>query len=214
MSGTYISALLILFGLNFCFAQSVKKNNLEIFEQDISPELEKFYFYPDVKRDIQFVFYVGSVNKNKEEKKFIESIVKKTAAANNLTFSIAGDGEMESGDSIYNKVRIDIIKLKTEYPSFGKNTFLGDKTIRRKLVSELNIKISSSNNLEFVSDKILTSYEGTIPYDNYESFQTGEYKFTQSVPPNISFLETIIFPVLIVTASAIATILFFTIRSK
>jgi hypothetical protein len=214
LNGTYISALVLFFGLGICFAQNTARSNLEIFEQNISAELEKFYFYPDVNRNIQFVFYVGSVNKNKEEKKFIESIVKKTAAANNLNFSITGDAKMESGDSIYNKVRIDIIKLKTEYPSFGKNTFLGDKTIRRKVISELNIMISSGNNPELVSDKIITAYEGTIPYDNYESFQTGEYKFTQSVPPNISFLETIIFPVLIVTASAIATILFFTIRSK
>lgn len=214
MPGTYISALLILFGLNLCFAQSVKKNNLEILEQDISAELEKFYFYPGINREIPFVFYVESAGKNKEEKKFIEYVIKKTAAANELNFSLAKDELQAPGDSAFNRVRIDILKIKTEYPSFGKNTFLGDKTIRRKLITELKIKITSSDNHEIVSENVSTSYRGNIPYDDYQNFQTGEYSFTQSVPPDISLFETILFPALIVTASAIATVLFFTIRSK
>jgi hypothetical protein len=78
----------------------------------------------------------------------------------------------------------------------------------------MEIEISSSTGTSLVKDKITSMYRGEIPYDEYERFQAESYKFTQSVPPDISFLESIIFPAAIVTVSAVATILFFTIRSK
>jgi len=183
-------------------------------EQDISGELETILFYPDVNRDIQFVFYVTSVSKDKNEKKFIESVIKKTADKNRLKISFSKDEQMLSTDSFYNKVNIGIIKLNTAYTKLVKNKFLGDKSIERVVSSELSIEISTNLEETKVKDKILTSYKGEIPYESYENFETGEYSFTQSIPPNISWFETIIFPAVIVTVSAAATILFFIIRSK
>ena len=86
--------------------------------------------------------------------------------------------------------------------------------MERRITSELGIEISSNTGTMIVNDNINTSYTDEIPYDGYEKFESAEYGFTKSFPPDISFIESIIFPAAVITASAIAAILFFTIRSK
>ncbi len=224
LSKLFISVVLIFLScgqLNFSYSQenfgglgSSSRTNLEIMEQNISSELEKFFFYPDVNRELQFVFFVEPPNKDKDEKRFVESVIKKTAEKNNLRVSFAKDKQMQSTDSVYYKAPVEIVKLKTSYPKFGKNVFLGEKSLVREVSSDLNIEFSLSSGETVVKDKITTVYRGEIPYDDYGQFETEQYLFTQSVPPNISFLESIIFPAAIIVISAIATVLFFTIRSK
>lgn len=230
MAGKIITVLLFLFACNNCFygqqsnPQSGskqdgskldnKKTNLEILEQNISGELDKFFYYPDVNRGLQFVFFVHSSKKENNETKFIQSVIKKTADKNKIKISFAKDENSLSTDSAYYKADVDIIRLNTNYPKFGKNRFLGEKTLVREITSDLDIEITHNNGASLIDDKINTVYKGEIPYDNYEQFQTDEYRFTRAVPPNISFIETIIFPAAIIVVSAAATILFFTVRSK
>ncbi len=203
----------VLFTLQFQ-AQTTVKSNLVIFEEEISGELDKFFFYPQIEREHKFVFYVSSVKNNKEEKKFIESVIRKNAERNKLKISFAKDELMEAPDSIYNKCRIDVQKLKTEYTKLIKNGFLGQKSMQREITSELDIKISHNSGTVLVNDVIRTKYDDEIPYEDYNVYESSEYKFTQSMPPNISFIESIIFPAAVITLSAVAAILFFTIRSK
>lgn len=204
-------AVVITTGL---MAQSLVKSNLVVFEQEISGELDKFFFFPQIERERKFVFWVSSVKKNKEEKKFIESVIKKSAEKNKLKIAFAQNGNMDSPDSIYNKCRITIEKLNTDYTKLIKNGFLGYKSMQRRVTSELDIEISDNTGNMLVNDVIKTDYEDEIPYDDYNVYESSEYKFTQSVPPNISFLESILFPAAVVTLSAVAAILFFTIRTK
>lgn len=196
------------------FAQTNIKSNLEVFEQEISGELEKFFFMPGVNRDVKFVFWVSSPKKSKEDKKFIESVVKKTADRNKLKYSIAKDEVMDSPDTVYNKCAITVNKLYTEYTKLIKNGFLGEKSMQREITSSLGIHISLNNGEVLVSDEIKTKYDDEIPYDDYTQFESAEYKFTQSSQPDISLLESIFFPVAVVSLSAVAAILFFSIRSK
>lgn len=195
-------------------AQSNIKSNLEVFEQEISGELEKFFFLPGVNRDVKFVFWVSSPKKSKEDKKFIESVLKKTAERNKLKYSIAKDEVMDSPDSVYNKCAVTVNKLYTDYTKLIKNGFLGEKSMQREITSSLGINISLNNGEVQVEDEIKTKYDDEIPYDDYTQFESSEYKFTQSTQPDISLLESIIFPAAVVTLSAVAAILFFSIRSK
>ena len=196
------------------FAQSSIKSNLSVFEQEISGELDKIFYYPEVNRDVKFVFFVTSARENNEEKKFIESVIRKNAEKNRLKIAFAKDEQMDASDSIYNKCRIVIQKLKTSYPKLIKDGFLGEKTMRREVTSLLNVTLTSSNGTILVSDDINTKYADEILYEDYEVYQSSEYLFTQSSPPDISFFESIFFPAAVVTLSAVAAILFFTIRSK
>lgn len=201
----------------FCaqlYTQTARKTNLEIFEQEISGELDKFFFYPQINRDVKFVFFVSSAKNYKEEKKFIELVIRKNAERNKLKIAFAKDEKMDAPDSIYIKCRITVEKLKTEYTKLIKNGFLGQKSMQREIVSELDLDISDNFATILVKDMIRTKYDDEIPYEDFEVFQSSEYIFTQSIPPNISFIESIIFPAAIITLSAVATILFFIIRSK
>lgn len=195
-------------------AQTDIKSNLEVFEQEISGELEKFFFLPGVNRDLKFVFWVSSPKKSKEDKKFIESVLKKTAERNKLKYSIAKDEVMDSPDTVYNKCAVTVNKLYTDYTKLIKNGFLGEKSMQREITSSLGINISLNNGEVLVEDEIKTKYDDEIPYDDYTQFESTEYKFTQSTQPDISLLESIIFPAAVVTLSAVAAILFFSIRSK
>jgi hypothetical protein len=171
-------------------------------------------YYPDVNRELQFVCYISPQSNDNSEKKFVESLLKKAAEKNKLKLSFAKDESMASGDSVYNKLKVNIIKIQTNYPALGKNKFLGEKTIKREISSELVVSISTGTGRVIVDEKVSTIYKDEIPYDDYERYQSEEYLFTQSVPPDISWLETIIFPAAVVVVSAVVTILFFTIRSK
>ena len=206
--------VLLTLGGNLCFAQDGKKTNLEILEQNISAELDKFFFYPDINRNLQFVFFVESGKKDKSEKRFIESVIKKSADKNKIRLSFSKDDQMSSADSVYYKAKINIEKLNTLYPRFSGNTFLGEKTLVREISSGLKVEIKLNDGAIAVSDNINTVFKGDIPYDDYLQYESEEYRFTQSSPPNISFIESIIFPAAIVAVSIAATVLFFTVRSK
>lgn len=215
MHGTFIYLFSLLFVAGSFFAQSDKKTNLEVLEQDVTAEFEKLFYYPDVNRDLQFVCYVTQKSKDKNEKRFVENILKKSAEKNKLKLSISVGDNFTSEDSIYNKLQIEIIKIRTTYPAFGKNRFLGEKTIKREVTSEFNVNISTNSSKRIlVFEKVSTTYKDEIPYDDYGQYQSDEYLFTQSTPPDISWFETIIFPAAAVLVSAVVTILFFTIRSK
>ncbi|MBL8017866.1 MAG: hypothetical protein JNK43_11385 [Ignavibacteria bacterium] len=151
---------------------------------------------------------------NKDEKKFIQNLVKKTASSEKLKISFITGDETATGDSAYNFCKIEVKKLGTVYTKLLKNKFLGEKTMERRITSELGIEISSGAGTMIVNDNIKTSYTDEIPYDGYEKYESSEYSFTKSFPPDISFIESIIFPAAVITASAVAAILFFTIRSK
>ena len=219
LAGTIFSVILLLIASGISYSQNYIKSNYEILEEEVSAELEKFFFYPDVNRERQFVFFVKSPAnskpaESKNEKKFIEYVIRKVSEKNSLRFSFAKDEKMESTDSVYNKVNIVIRKIKTSYPKLVKNRFLGEKTLQRELECTLDVSVTGNKGAILVSDKLVTAYKDEIPYDDYEKYQNPDYRFTQSEPPDISFIETILFPVVIITVSAAATILFFTIRSK
>lgn len=196
------------------YTQLNTKNTLEIFETEISSELEKIFLLPEIDREQKFIFLVSTVKNSAEDKKFITQVIRKTADKNKLNYSIAKDENFTSPDTAYYKFSISIGKLRTEYTKFIKNGFLGEKTMRREISSLLNIKIRNKDDEEIFTEEIKTGFADEILYDGYSRYESKEYKFTQSIPPDISFLESIIFPAAVITASAVAAILFFTIRSK
>lgn len=217
MTRTVISAFLVFLGLNISLGQT-QKRNIEILEQDISAELEKFLYYPDLNRNLQFIFFVTSSEKNKDlnasEVSFITGVVKKTAERIRIRISFSKESKSVSADSLYNKVSLHVKKIETRYPKFRKNKFLGDKTLVREIKSDLDIEISSSDNKFIIKDNISTRYKDEIDYDWWEKYSSDDYLFTQALPPNISLFESVFFPALIITISAVAAILFFTIRSN
>lgn len=200
------------------FSQISSKTNLEIFESDISSGIEKVILYPEINRDQKFIFLIISENRNKnrnkEEKKFFEQVLRKTADKNNISYSFAKDEKMEAPDSVYNRLTIKINRLNTYYPGFIKNGFLGEKTMKRRIISEMEIIIKNNSSSILAEENLNSNFFDEIFFEDYSRYESPEYKFTQSTPPGLSLVESIIFPAAVITASAVAALLFFSIRSK
>lgn len=201
------------------YSQTEKRTNVEIFDDIISVELEKFYYYPGLNRNFEFIFIVNPVesggnNKRTEDiNKFLSSIIKKTASANKLSFSIAPDTFSVSKDSGNNILALQVFELETKYNGFKKNRFLGEKTIERNIKVNIGVNITSGSGFN-INDRIFGDYKDEVKFDDYESLEASQYDFTHAKAPEVSSFETIVFPVLLIVVSAAATILFFTIRSK
>jgi hypothetical protein len=214
----FIAVLCINININL-YAQNKNKTNQEIFDNIISSGLEKYYFYPGIDRNYTFVFIVntdesGGNSKYKADiSRFLSSVIKKTAGNNNIKFSIAPDEKSAAADTNINLVFLRVQKMQTQYPGFKKNKFLGSKTLERNFKVDIGVTIINGSNTK-LNERILSDYGDVIDYDNYEQLQESPYDFTKADAPEISSFETIIFPVLLITVSAAATILFFTIRSK
>lgn len=213
---------ILLFSL-FCtiaFSQIKPKTNLEIIEETIGAGLESYLYSPDLNREYQFIFVIEPEEKNENssnidsKEKYLTTLIKKTAANNKIHFSLATAVDKIKSDSAYNLVMLHINDIKTSYPQFKKNKFLGNKTLIRNIKIKIAIYIKSSDNKFSLSDFITGNYNDEIEYDGYENLESSQYTFTKAEPPKVGAFESIVFPLLLVSTTAIATFLFFIIRSR
>ncbi len=200
------------------FSQEKPKTNLEMFEETVSGELEKYYYFPGINRNLPFVFVLNPGEKSGStagsETKFMNGLVKKTASANKLNFSITDDVSKITSDSVNNIIILQVIKLETRYNGFKKNRFLGEKTLSRNIIINIAVELKTTGSTVKSKDFITHNLNDEVAYDNYEQLESPVYSFTQGIPPKVSSFEIVIFPVLLICATAAATIIFFTIRSK
>ena len=215
--------LFILLLSLFCtiaFNQIKPKTNLEIIEETIRTGLETYLYSPDLNRKYQFIFVINPEDNHENsssintKEKYLTSLVKKVAADNKIPFSFVTGTDKINSDSAYNLVVLDINNIETTYPQFKKNKFLGDKTIIRNIKIKIAIDIKSSDNKFSLSDFIIGNYNDEVEYDGYETLESSQYAFTKAEPPEIGSFESIVFPLMLVTATAVATFLFFIIRSR
>lgn len=212
MKRIFLAAILIIVTAVNLSSQSKKpKSTLEIFDENISAVLEEIYLSHGIKKTKSFLFYLPKTSGNQQEaqiRKFFVSLIRKTADKNSLKYSITDNSGEFGEDTSCNKIYLSSSVFKTSFPKFIKRKFLGEKTLQRV--------ISGSFVLEINSSPVPFSFVATdeIDYDEYESYASEEYSFTQAAPPELSTFESVIFPVLLVGVSAAATVLFFIIRTK
>jgi hypothetical protein len=207
----------------FCFCQSTTggrpKTNQEILEESISAELEKFIYSPGVNRNFQFIFRVNPKSRevtgdsSTAETKFLTSLIKKTASANKLNFSFANQSGVDTDSNSY-LMELEVYNLETRYPGFKKNSFLGEKTLERNILAKVAVNLWSGDRKFSLTGVITADVTDEIDFDGYESLESARYYFTRAEPPRVGAFERIIFPVILITVTAVTTILFFIIRSK
>lgn len=108
-------------------------------------------------------------------------------------------------------INFTIINAKVSYSSLFREGILGDYFTERKL--SLSGNYSILNNGTFLK-KFNYSYSDTINYSQIKHFENGSYPFTNGEIPAEPFFSSFYEPVVAIGASALAIILFFTIRSK
>jgi hypothetical protein len=109
---------------------------------------------------------------------------------------------------------LNVLSMETRYPGFVKNRFLGTKTINRNIIVNISAELKTSDGAVNIKDTISSIAADEVDFDNYEQLESSDYDFTAGVPPSVSTIERIFFPVLVICVTAAATILFFAIRTK
>lgn len=114
-------------------------------------------------------------------------------------------------DSVDFIIKFSNLNFKTVYTNIKTKYILGDEYVSRILTVKYKYSVSGKglNNRE-----VHKSYKDEINVDKLEYVESGNYAFLNAVLPEKPFLQKIIVPAVIVAVSAIAAILFFTIRSK
>jgi hypothetical protein len=219
-----LSLLLFLPNVYYCQPSDnnpkQEKTNLEIFEENILTQLQKYIYYPGIDRDFIFVFTVnsmqggGNVKRGEIETRFMNNIIKKFGESNKLKFSFINNPSELKLDSNYNIVLLQVYNLETVYPGFKKNKFLGEKTLTRSIKIKIGIEITSSDRKFNLKDFIYSDYKDEIGYDEYKKLESPPYEFTMGKVPDTGMFERIIFPIVLITASAAVIVLFFAIRTK
>jgi hypothetical protein len=221
---TLLSLLLLFLPNVYCQTSDdnpkPERTNLEIIEENILTQLQKFLYYPGLNRDYVFVFTVnpmqggGNVERGELETRFINNIVRKLGESNKLKFSFISNPSEIKLDSNYNLVLLQVYDLQTTYPGFKKNKFLGEKTLTRSIKIKIGIDITSSDRKFSLKDFIYSDYKDEIGYDEYKKLESPPYEFTMARVPDTGIFERIILPIGLIAASAAVIILFFAIRTK
>lgn len=221
MNKAYIIIILCFLICVNCFCQKKYKTNLEIFDDLISTGLEKYLYYPGINRNLLFIFIVHPNDKDAlyirsggSGGKYLKGLIKKISNEEKLKFSFADDESEIRLDSVYNRFVIRTLNLRTVYNGFAKNKFLGEKTISREIKVKISVDIISGFDSLKIHGSIEKDYNDEVNLDYYDNIESSQYEFTQATPPEAGEFESLIFPAVLVLASAGATLLFFVIRSK
>lgn len=126
----------------------------------------------------------------------------------------------ENSDSINYVLKFKDPVIKTKYKKIFTDNVIGVKKIAREITVSYRLQIaaktdSSSDSMKIILDQNFNKKsKDNIDLDKLTYTEDSRYKFSSSELPEESTLNQIMFPAIIVAASAAAIILFFTIRSK
>lgn len=117
----------------------------------------------------------------------------------------------EKDDSFDYKIVFSELNFKTYYSDLKSGNVLGDGRFTREL--KVTYKFSILN-VENSIKSVSKTFKDEVNTDNLEYVENGNYTFMKADLPEKSFFNKILVPAVIVALSALAAILFFTIRSK
>lgn len=147
--------------------------------------------------------YKITIEDNTEQKDFLLNELKQKFENVKFVYVVS--------DSVDFKIRFTNLKFSTKYTNLNSKKLLGDEYVSRELTSSFRFTVDGSDIKITNNDHV---FKDEVKVDKLEYIESGNYAFLKSVLPEKPFLKKILVPVVIVAVSAIATILFFTIRSK
>jgi len=114
-----------------------------------------------------------------------------------------------SNDAI--TVNYVIENINVDYGEIFRDGFFGDYLITRNLLLKGNYLIGTNSAL---FNEFSYSFNDTIKFDEINLIENGSFEFTRGKIPAEPFFSSLFEPIVAVGTTALAVILFFTIRSK
>lgn len=109
------------------------------------------------------------------------------------------------------KIVIDSLKIDTKYLKLFEKDLLGDKYVKRDVVVSYRCSFRDS---EVEGYRFRQSFSDDFELDRLNMIESNNFLFGQGVLPPQSFFSKYLIPSVVVLASAVAVILFFTVRNK
>lgn len=153
-------------------------------------------------------FYEIDLNGKEDEHLYLMETIKKKF--NGLKLIINEDSDSSDYRLIFKNPSI-----KTKYVKIFTDDLIGTKKVEREvLVSyELDLIEKKSSSIIY-HQKFNKKHKDNFGLDKLSLIEDRRYLFSQSNLPEESFLNQLLYPSIIIIASAVAIILFFTIRSN
>jgi len=177
------------------------KTNLNLYQEFTSKSLNELEDLVTISGKDKI--YQISIADTTELKEFFANELKQKFKNANFVY-----GDYDSVDFV---IKISNIKFKTAYSNIKTKYFLGNEYVNRELTINYNYSVSGKDTR---GKEVYKYYKDEVNVDKLEYIENGNYVFLKAILPEKPFIQKIIVPVVIVTVSAIAAILFFTIRSK
>ncbi len=207
-----IKFLLIL----FIFAEFINEASSQE-ENPILPPTNYDCFYRNIEKDLSEIadrmiilgkdkIYRLDFGKKDETYRFMSEVASQKLASFNTVSVI---------DSVTDyTIRFSNRVFYTRYPSVHSESVLGDKYITRILYLAFRCIIESQNG-DIVYEKDFSSrYSDTFLFDNLEYAERNNYSFMKAKAPEGEIIDKYAVPVTAILVSALAVILFFTVRTK
>jgi hypothetical protein len=126
-----------------------------------------------------------------------------------------GFDAVNSIDSVDYEISIREAVITPRYNRIFTSGFLGTRKVEREIILSFKTEIKDLQTNEVVFEKsFLKRFKDNFDLDKQLFIEDRRYDFTRSELPDEGFLNKIIIPAAVIIASAVAIILFFTIRSK
>lgn len=144
-----------------------------------------------------------SIDGKSEEAEFLLNNIKQKFSTYNFIY--------EKEDGFDYKIIFSGVKFSVAYSEPKADKIIGDEMFMRDLSAAFMFSVLNYGNDQ---QSVRKSYRDKVKTEYFDYIQESNYSFTKSALPDKPFMKKIIVPVIIVAVSAIAAILFFTIRSK
>jgi hypothetical protein len=120
----------------------------------------------------------------------------------------------ENSDSADFKIFLSNTEINTNYKKIYTDNVLGTKKLEREIEVKYDIKFTGKDSAEVIFVQNFNKIsKDNIDLDKLEFSEDKRYSFSSSELPEENSVNQILFPAIIITVSAAAIILFFTIRS-
>ena len=121
----------------------------------------------------------------------------------------------EDSDSVDYKLVFRNPSIRTNYKTIFTEKVLGTKKVQREVVVSYDIDVIDKKNSSVIYDiNFSKNIKDSFDLDKLNYIEDKRYLFSRSSLPAVNNVNEILYPLIILTASAAAIILFFIIRSK
>jgi len=157
--------------------------------------------------------FISQVPPSDKNIKLILNLGDRYSVFNNKIINEINSSEKKLTDRSNDAITVNYVieNINVDYGEIFRDGFFGDYLITRNLLLKGNYLIGTDSAL---FNEFSYSFNDSIKFDEINLIENGSFEFTRGKIPAEPFFSSLFEPIVAVGTTALAVILFFTIRSK